>query len=267
MSTELAHAKLTRSLRVVGRRPDGYHLLETEMLSLDLCDVLEIAEAETTVLELVDAVEWSGSGGKTRPVAAPGGADNLVVKALSRVGRSAAVRLVKAIPSGAGLGGGSSDAAAVLRWAGVSDVALAAALGADVPFCVRGGRAMVRGIGEQIEPLAVEDATFVLCTPAVAVSTAAVYRAYDELLLSGPVDGPNDLERAALFVEPRLARWRDRVAEVTGRVPVLAGSGASWFVECAADLAEKFRLELLAAVAEDGEQAVVRVAHSVQPRT
>ncbi len=69
------------------------------------------------------------------------------------------VRLTKRIPPGAGLGGGSADAAAVLRWAGVvDDVALAARLGADVPFCVRGGRARVTGIGEVLEPLAVRRA-------------------------------------------------------------------------------------------------------------
>jgi 4-diphosphocytidyl-2-C-methyl-D-erythritol kinase len=69
-----------------------------------------------------------------------------------------------------------------------------------------------------------------LVVPPLVVSTPAVYRAWDDL--GGPrADGPNDLEPAALVVEPALARWRDRIAEATGRQPVLAGSGATWFVE------------------------------------
>ena len=69
-----------------------------------------------------------------------------------------------------------------------------------------------------------------LLTPPLTCSTPAVYRAWDEL--GGPTaEGPNDLEPAALAVEPELARWRDRLGDATGEVPVLAGSGSSWFVE------------------------------------
>ncbi|MGN6693428.1 MAG: 4-(cytidine 5'-diphospho)-2-C-methyl-D-erythritol kinase, partial [Aquihabitans sp.] len=134
------------------------------------------------------------------------------------------------IPAGAGLGGGSADAAAVLRWAGFDDAERAATLGADVPFCVRGGRARVTGIGEVLEPLDHADRTFTLVTPPFGCSTPAVYRAWDDL--GGPrADGPNDLEAAALVVAPELAEWRDRLAAATGQVPVLAGSGSTWFVE------------------------------------
>src|SRR5205807_10542471 len=123
--------------------------------------------------------------------------------ALWAVGRTADVRRAMRIPAGAGLGGGSADAAAVLRWAGVSDMALAASLGADVPFCLLGGRARVSGIGEVVEPLPVEHREFTLLTPPLHVSTLAVYRMWDQL--GGPVaDGPNDLEPAALAVEPGL---------------------------------------------------------------
>jgi 4-diphosphocytidyl-2-C-methyl-D-erythritol kinase len=160
----------------------------------------------------------------------PGDEANLVRRALAAVGRTAQVRLEKRIPVGAGLGGGSADAAAVLRWAGVSDPAVASALGADVPFCVVGGRALVTGIGEVVQPMEFEDRAFVLLTPPFGVSTAVVYRVWDEL--GGPAaDGPNDLEAPALAVEPRLARWRDALGDLTGRVPVLAGSGSTWFVE------------------------------------
>ena len=88
---------------------------------------------------------------------------------------------MKRIPPGGGLGGGSADAAAALRFRGVTDVALAARLGADVPFCLLGGRAAVAGIGEVLEPLPFEELTLVLVTPGFPVSTIAAYRAYDEL--------------------------------------------------------------------------------------
>ncbi|HVF73774.1 MAG TPA: 4-(cytidine 5'-diphospho)-2-C-methyl-D-erythritol kinase [Acidimicrobiales bacterium] len=202
-----AYAKLTRSLRVVGVRDDGYHLLDAEMVTLDLCDELAFTD-----------------GVNDLP------ADNLVSRALAAVGRDAHVALTKRIPMGAGLGGGSADAAAVLRWAGCPDLSVAASLGADVPFCVVGGRARVRGIGEVVEPLPFEPMTFTLLTPPLHVSTPAVYAMWDSL--GGPsADGPNDLEPAALAVEPALAPWRDRLGDATGMTPVLAGSGGTWFVE------------------------------------
>jgi 4-diphosphocytidyl-2-C-methyl-D-erythritol kinase len=146
------------------------------------------------------------------------------------VGRRARVRLHKAIPAGAGLGGGSADAAAVLRWAGVEDPSVAVSLGADVPFCLVGGRARVRGVGEVVERRPDVDTSFTLLVPPLHVSTPAVYAAWDGL--GGPTAaGPNDLEPAALAVEPRLAAARDELGERTGAEPVLAGSGSTWFVE------------------------------------
>jgi len=214
-----APAKLTLFLRVTGVRPDGYHLIDAEMVSLDLADRLVITPGDG--LDVVDA----GSG-----LAVPGDDDNLVRRALRLVARTAHVVLTKRIPAGAGLGGGSSDAAAVLRWAGVDDLDAAARLGADVPFCLIGGRARVRGIGEHVEALGYESRTMTLLTPPFGCSTPAVYRAWDDL--GGPTAaGPNDLEPAALQVEPRLAGWRDRLAAATGQVPRLAGSGSTWFVE------------------------------------
>jgi len=210
-----APAKLTLSLRIVGVRPDGFHLLESEMVTIDLADELEFAEG--------DGLEVVGNG------AVPADESNLVRRALRVSGRTAHVRLHKRIPMGGGLGGGSADAAAVLRWAGVTDLALAASLGADVPFCLLGGRAMVGGIGEVVKPLPFVNCEFTLLTPPFGVSTPAVYRAWDEL--GGPTaEGPNDLEPAALSVEPRLVEWRDRFEAATGATPVLAGSGATWFV-------------------------------------
>lgn len=229
LTTIVAPAKLTVSLRVTGVRPDGYHELSAEMVSLDLADELTFSVGDGLEVELPEP-----SPDREGPAEAPdrslGAADdNLVRRALRSVGRSAHVRLVKRIPLGGGLGGGSSDAAAVLRWAGCDDVAVAVGLGADVPFCLRGGRARVSGIGEIVEPLPYVERTFTLVTPPFGCSTPAVYRAWDEL--GGPhADGPNDLEPAALVVEPRLAQWRDALADATGHTPVLAGSGSTWFV-------------------------------------
>lgn len=214
----LAPAKVTLSLRVTGVRADGYHLIDAEMVTVSLYDDLEIGPG--------DGLDVVGATG----LAVPADDDNLVRRALRLVGREAHVRLTKRIPSGAGLGGGSSDAAAVLRWAGFHDPVAAAELGADVAFCVRGGRARVTGIGEVLEPLPFEERTLTLLTPPLSCSTPAVYRAWDDL--GGPsAEGPNDLEPAALVVAPELARWRDQLGEATGEVPVLAGSGSTWFVE------------------------------------
>jgi 4-diphosphocytidyl-2-C-methyl-D-erythritol kinase len=215
-----ALAKLTLSLHVVGVRPDGYHLLDAEMVTVDLADSLELSDGDG--LEVIGATSAD----------VPRGADNLVRRALLAVGRRAAVRLTKRIPPGAGLGGGSADAAAVLRWAGCRDLSLAAALGADVPFCLVGGRARVSGVGEVVDPLpydAVAGRSFTLLIPPFGVSTAAVYRAFDGIGPPAP-GGRNDLEPAALAVEPRLGEWRDRLADATALEPVLAGSGSTWFV-------------------------------------
>jgi 4-diphosphocytidyl-2-C-methyl-D-erythritol kinase len=212
-----APAKLTVSLRITGVRADGLHLIDGEMVSLDLADELVFAAG--------DGLSVVGATGL--PVLADD--DNLVRRALRAVGRTALVTLTKRIPAGAGLGGGSADAAAVLWWAGCDDVAVAASLGADVPFCLRGGRARVTGTGERLEPLPPVERTFTLLTPPFGVSTPAVYRAWDEL--GGPTGRSNDLEPAAVHVEPRLLAWRDRLGEATGEIPVLAGSGSTWFVE------------------------------------
>lgn len=216
-----APAKVTLSLRVSGVRPDGYHEIDAEMVTVDLADELALDPGGDGLA----VVDEAGGG-----LAVPVDASNLVARALVAVGRRAAVRLVKRIPAGGGLGGGSADAAAILRWAGCDDVAVAASLGADVPFCVAGGRARVGGIGDVLEPLPFEERALTLLTPpALACPTTAIYRAWDEL--GGPTaDGPNDLEPAALRVVPELARWRDRLGDATGEVPVLAGSGSTWFV-------------------------------------
>src|SRR5438046_4840634 len=126
MAVVRAPAKLTVSLRITDTRADGYHLLDAEMVTVDLYDTL--------TFEHGDGLAITGTlGGRV-----PADDSNLVRRALARIARHAHVTVDKRIPPGAGLGGGSADAAAVLRWASVGDLALAAELGAGVPFCLRG---------------------------------------------------------------------------------------------------------------------------------
>jgi len=230
-----APAKLTLSLAVTGVRPDGYHELDAEMVTVDLSDRLELSEGDGLSIEADLPAGGTCAGMPPDPLQVTAGPDNLVARALTLVGREARVHLVKRIPAGAGLGGGSADAAAVLRWAGYRDTAGAAGLGADVPFCLTGGRARVTGIGEVVDPRPFEARRFVLLLLPFGVETAAVYRAWDYLRqrgeLPGIASGGNDLEAAAVAVEPRLAQWRDVFARVSGRRPRLAGSGSTWFIE------------------------------------
>ena len=244
----LAPAKLTLSLRITGVREDGYHLIDAEMVTLDFADELLIEEGEGLVMldaydrELTDRefanLEFAAQSNET-----PAGdaiatnsktsvalSENLIAKALALANRQAKITVAKQIPMGAGLGGGSADAAAVLRWAGIDDLDAAASLGADVPFCLVGGRAHVEGIGAIVNPLPSQPAVYTLLTPPFGCSTQAVYNIWDEM--GGPQgDNGNDLEPAALNAEPRLAEYRDRLAKATGQTPRLAGSGSTWFVE------------------------------------
>ena len=214
----LAPAKVNLGLRVVGRRPDGYHLLESLFAPLDLSDRLAIAiePAATVAVEL-----------RVRGVDAgvPAGSDNLVARAARaflervRMGAKVSIELEKVIPVGAGLGGGSSDAASVLR--ALSEhfanalsapqlAAVALGLGADVPFFLDPRPAWVTGIGETIEPVAALPALdLLLVTPAPPLATADVFRAWDAALTpTGPGrrmaalrDGPGRILIAALANE------------------------------------------------------------------
>ena len=217
-----APAKLTVSLRITGIRGDGYHELDAEMVTLSLADEIVLDEDG-------DGLTVEGDGWTSTDALAHTG--NLVDKALAACGRRAAVRLVKRIPLGAGLGGGSADAGAILRWAGATDPLLAAQVGADVPFCVVGGRARVGGVGELVTPLEFEPRDYLLLLPPFGVDTAAVYRAWDD---EPAHEGPNELAAAAVSVEPRLALWRDaagrpgwtRTPPGGKRIDLVRGGGA-----------------------------------------
>ena len=217
----MAHAKLTWNLEIVGRRDDGLHELRSEMTTIGLHDALfvdengdhlEILNPFSTEIALDDS--------------------NLIVRALQLVGRRAGVRVEKSIPVGGGLGGGSADAAVILRWAGGVSDELALTLGGDVPFCQHGGRALVEGAGERLTELPYEARPLTLIVPDFGVSTSASYRAYDEMRADGwSPKGSNHLEEPVGRVEPRLANTLAWLRAEIGPEVQLAGSGSSMFIE------------------------------------
>ncbi len=207
---------------MTGVRNDGLHLIDAEMVTLDLFDELTVTRGGSGV-SFID----ERNGGVPLDIDPN---NNLVTRAATLAGVELGAVVRKRIPAQAGLGGGSADAAAILRWAGFDDVEAAAGIGADVAFCLVGGRARVRGIGEQVEQLDFEDLAFTVVTPQLACPTPVVYAKWDEL--GGPTSASgNDLEPAALAVVPELAIAKEQLGNATGLTPRLAGSGSSWFVE------------------------------------
>lgn len=242
-----APAKLTLSLRVLGTRPDGFHELEALTVSIDTpCDTLTVEPGPPGVQLEVDGPAAAG---------VPNDEENLAVLAAQAVlpdGAGLRIRLRKQIPSGAGLGGGSSDAAGVLRVCadtfGIEPDVIeraAAAVGSDVPFCLHGGPAWMRGRGEVIEAVTLPGTIPVLVGVApFPIETAAVYRAWDELggprsdrvvpppgRLSGLVtELANDLEPAAEHIEPQLRPFREAFESAAGARALLAGSGSACWI-------------------------------------
>ena len=257
MATEQARAKLNLDLHVTGRRPDGYHEIDSLIVFAELGDRVTLApkpglsEPELTV--------W-GPFGKDVPVDQA----NLVYRAATLLAdtldRPADVTVVlkKELPPAAGVGGGSSDAAATLRaltqlWAPIPDaldlMPLALDLGADVPACLANRPVRVRGIGEVLRPVAGLPALpIVLVNPGVDVPTAAVFAAFRAMNLpfSEPrplppcgtvedlvtvfADRPNDLQPAAIEICPEI----DAVLAALIRQPEcllarMSGSGGTCF--------------------------------------
>lgn len=220
MTEFVAPAKVTWYLEVTGRRGDGLHELRAEMVTVALGDRLEIDGGGDSL-----RLEGPYSG-------LPIDENNLIPRALALVGRRAGVVVHKEIPPGGGLGGGSADAGAILRWAGGVSATQALTLGADVPFCQLGGRAQVGGVGEVLTELPFEARDLTLVLLSFGVSTAAVYAAYDELLATGGrLDGRNHLTAAARRVEPRLATTMDWLEATLGDRVHLCGSGSTLFIE------------------------------------
>ena len=233
MSTALrleAPAKLNLSLSVVGRREDGYHLLDSRLVLLELADGL-------LMLPGCSGLRVEGEGGSALPVDDRNLAWRGLVAGLGTEPDLACLALDKRIPIAAGLGGGSSDAAAARRlgrvWRGLpegaadeADMEGLAAIGADVPFfaaCVVAAR--VTGIGEFIEPEAAERANVVLAHPPFGVSTANVF---GELRPDEWGTAENDLLAPALRLRPELGALMELVTKAGG-TPQLTGSGPTVF--------------------------------------
>lgn len=251
-----APAKLNLGLRVRARRADGYHEIESVFAPIDLADRIRLrvsdADAPRVTLTLRDA---------TPDV--PGDARNLAARAAERflatAGLSLAVEveLTKRIPSGAGLGGGSSDAGAVLRLLaearpgalGAAQLAaLALELGADVPFFLDPQPAWVTGVGERRSPLpGLPRLSLLLVNPGVRLETLEVYRAFDALspdpgsrpALPDPAGDwrddslaarlRNDLEAAAVRLCPQIRRLRATLGAQGPRAVALSGSGPTLY--------------------------------------
>jgi 4-diphosphocytidyl-2-C-methyl-D-erythritol kinase len=249
-----AYAKINLTLDVLGRRADGYHELATVMQTVDLSDTICLAQSADEQVDLhCDRAELSTT-------------ENLVVRAAQlvrqRLGieRGIVLELRKCIPLAAGLGGGSSDAAAVLlalqKWwqlpLTTGDLLeMAAALGSDVPFFLTGGLALCEGRGERVTPLAPRWPAalrwFVLIKPAIAISTSAVF---GNLPASDYSDGAhsrevcaalkegyeprsedlhNDLERGVLERYSEVARARNDLFSAGAELVRLSGSGPTLF--------------------------------------
>ena len=255
LTAEAAHAKINLSLRVLGRRSDGYHELRSLVVFAGLGDRLTAQAADDLTLDLT---------GPFGPLLA-GEADNLVLRAaralrdLSGVAAGAKLTLEKNLPVASGMGGGSADAAAALRalmrlWDVAPDeearMRLALSLGADVPVCLDARPAMMRGVGERIERLAsLPSFWLVLVNPGVSLPTASVFRelaapplgageaepaipAFATLdgLLPWLVAEANDLEAPAVRLVPEIGETLAALAAtVDCRLARMSGSGATCF--------------------------------------
>ena len=233
MMTVRAYAKLNLSLRVHARRKDGFHEIDSIVQTIALADQIEIYPVKTGL-----------------KVEGPFPPDtDLVHRAaaliLAEKKTTAGVRIVleKKIPVGAGLGGGSSDAAAVLMVLNrlippllPSDVVdhLASSLGADVPLFCRGGRLRMMGKGEEVVPLPPgPERAFLILIPPVHCATAAVYQKYDAIHPMGQNGdlrlGINDLEEPAIALYPTLIPYQQAIARVGGEYHGMTGSGAAFY--------------------------------------
>ncbi|MFQ5667266.1 MAG: 4-(cytidine 5'-diphospho)-2-C-methyl-D-erythritol kinase [Candidatus Binatia bacterium] len=250
----LAPAKVNLYLRVLGRRFDGYHLLDSLMVPISLYDRLwiRVGRQRQGLSEGAMTVKVDGSE-------VPGGPANLAYRAtalfLATVRRSVPVdvRIRKGIPPGSGLGGASSDAAAMLlalnRLLGFPLCTqelcdLGARLGADVPFFVYGRAARIRGVGDEVTPVRLPSTlSLVVCSDRRVLSTKRVYEAVDLSLTSTeavtniptfvsgrePISGllMNDLEAAAAQLHPAVLRIKARLLDEGAQGALMTGSGSA----------------------------------------
>lgn len=287
----LAPAKVNLFLRIVGRRADGYHLLDSVMAPVSLYDEIEVtAEARNTRRSHIRVT--------CDDPAIPADRSNLAHRAAALICRTAgmqariAISLHKQIPAGAGLGGGSSNAAAVLTALNhLLDLKLttdrlsrlAVRLGADVPFFLAGGAARVRGVGEVATRLPrLPRRWLTLVVPRFSVSTVWAYREFDRLTPVAPVDAEaawapsfeagrwpnpsafvNDLERAVLPVHPSLTEQKDRLRSLGARAALMSGSGSAVFGVFTNRAAAA---RAAAALSDSGRTYVVRLVDDIGDR-
>lgn len=234
-----APAKLNLFLHVVGRRPDGYHLLQTVFQLLDFGDIVEIAVRDDGVVRRTSELDGVAPEDDLVVRAA------LALKAASGTALGADIAVDKRIPLGGGLGGGSSDAASTLvaldalwgcRTTPDALASIALGLGADVPVFVRGRSAWAEGIGERLTPLDLPSRAFVVLDPRVRIDTGSVFQAPELTRDSPPTTIPrfltgeatrNDLEPVVRARSPEVAAALDWLgARAQAR---LTGSGGCVF--------------------------------------
>ena len=241
-SEGFAPAKINLTLHVTGRREDGYHELDTLVVFADIGDRLSLRPSDTTMLTV------------NGPMAAgvPADASNLVVKAARLMGLSADIHLEKHLPNAAGLGGGSSDAAATLKALSemsgkpIPDGLLG--LGADIPVCLHGRAARMRGVGEAITPVAgLPELHAVLVNPKLPVMTKEVFAGLEcahnpampdtlpdfadaSALIEWLGEMRNDLEAPAIKAEPVVQQVFDTLSVTPGcHLARMSGSGGTCF--------------------------------------
>jgi len=230
-ATERAPAKVNLALHIVGQDPNDYHLLDSLVVFTDTCDVLSIAPSDTMALR-VDGPFAAG---------VPIDHRNLVWRAAELAGVALDITLTKNLPHGAGVGGGSSDAAAILRAVDRPDLALD--LGADVPVCLSAAPQRMQGIGERIAPVpACPSLSLVLVNPGVHLGTVEVFKALTNKTNPGLSDIPgqadadwlewlagqrNDLEAPAMQLAPVIGDVLDTLADA--QLARMSGSGATCF--------------------------------------
>ena len=248
--SETAPAKINLCLHVTGQRADGYHLIESLVAFADFGDKLTLTPAEA------DALIVTGPFAE----AVPGLDENLVGRALALVrGYSLeplpplAIHLEKNLPVAAGIGGGSADAAALVRALWPEPIPQAfqkqlTALGADIPMCLQGKAALASGIGDEVEPVDVPELAIVLVNPGVEVSTPAIFKTLKSkdnaplAKLPEPLDreslmkwlgaARNDLTQPAIALCPEIADCLKALRQRDPLIAGMSGSGATCFALC-----------------------------------
>jgi len=227
-----AFAKINLALRVVARRDDGYHEIESLVQTVDLADRITVQPGVGIRVEN-DLAEIEGEDLAERAarsiLAAKGGGDGV------------RITVMKGIPAGAGLGGGSSDAAAVIsaidrlfppRLAYEELLAVAGRVGSDVPLFLRGGLLRVRGRGEIVSPAGPPRSEwFLLLVPPIGCRTSDVYRGWSppESAARGLKLGVNDLLSPALAIYPELMRYHQGISQIGALFSGMSGSGSAFY--------------------------------------